>query len=79
MTFSVEIKNIFSDYDWVLRVLDSSETQNHLDCVLNCFKLWEDKYEIKTSNSEYKKTLKELRLKFWVLFKNKSTKCFKKV
>ena len=65
----MDVKNVFSDFDWVIRVLKSSETSGHLDCVLNCFKLWESKY-----SREDKKTIKYLRLEFWTLFKNKSTR-----
>lgn len=77
MILRVAVKNIFSDFEWVIRVLESSKTNSHLDCVLNCFKLWESKYCGENLNLENKKIIKSLRLEFWALFKNKSSRCVK--
>lgn len=65
----MSVKNVFYDFNWIIRVLESSKTSGHLDCVLNCFKLWESKY-----CGEDKNVIKSLRLEFWTLFKNKSTR-----
>ena len=74
MVLEVEIKKTVYDFEWVIRVLESSETSNHFDCVLNCFKLWESKHCNGRLNLESRKIIKELRLEFWTLFKNKSTR-----
>jgi len=77
MLIQVETKNIFSDFDWVIRVLESSETSNQLDCVLNCFKLWETKHCDGIKNLKNRVIIKDLRAQFWALFKNKSARCRK--
>jgi hypothetical protein len=77
MLIQVETKNIFSDFDWVIRVLESSETSNQLDCVLNCFKLWETKHCDGIKNLKNRVIIKDLRAQFWALFKNKSSRCRK--
>ena len=69
--------NIFSDFDWVIRVLESSETSVQLDCVLNCFKLWETKHSNNIKDIRSRVIMKELKSQFWALFKNKSTRCIK--
>jgi hypothetical protein len=77
MLLKVETKNIFSDFDWVIRVLESSETSGQLDCVLNCFKLWETKHCDNVKNFRNRVIIKNLRAQFWALFKNKSARCRK--
>ena len=77
MLIEVETKSIFSDFDWVIRVLESSETSNQLDCVLNCFKLWETKHCDGIENLKNRVITKDLKSQFWALFKNKSSRCRK--
>jgi len=74
MVLKMKASNIFSDFDWVIRVLESSETPGQLDCVLNCFKLWETKHRDKIKDIRSRVIMKELRSQFWALFKNKSTR-----
>ena len=38
------LDEMYSDFDWVLRILSSSETISHLEISNKCFLLWEIKY-----------------------------------
>ena len=77
MVFKMKTTNIFFDFDWVIRVLESSETSSQLDCVLNCFKLWETKHCDNIKDIKSRVIIKELKSQFWALFKNKSIKCIR--
>jgi hypothetical protein len=72
MTLEVNKKTVFSEFEWVIRILDSAETKSHMDIVQNCFSLWEKKHTFKTLNSEETNFIKNLKLRFWVIFKNKN-------
>jgi hypothetical protein len=50
MVIKASIANVIYDFEWVLRVLESSRDESHMDCTLKCFYLWEKKY----SNSKEK-------------------------
>jgi hypothetical protein len=65
MIIKTNITKAIYDFEWVLRVLESSKDENHMDCVLKCFYLWEKKYS-------YLKVSSKLKSNFWVLFKNKN-------
>ena len=41
MILNVNIAKAVYDFEWVLRVLESSRDESHMDCVLKCFYLWE--------------------------------------
>ena len=68
MVIKASLANVIYDFEWVLRVLESSRDESHMDCTLKCFYLWEKKY----SNSKEKKLIIKLKNNFWGLFKNKN-------
>jgi hypothetical protein len=62
------------DFKWVLKVLKSSKSKEHLETTLKCFTLWEGKHiSEKLSNSD-EESIKHLRYQFWCLFRNKSSR-----
>jgi hypothetical protein len=65
MIIEANIAKAIYDFEWVLRVLESSKDEIHMDCVLECFYLWEKKYS-------HLKVSSKLKNNFWVLFKNKN-------
>lgn len=65
---------VINDFNWVIKILDSSENKEHMDTTLKCFNLWEDKYVSKSLSKSDKKIITELKDKFWVKFKNKFIK-----
>lgn len=71
MTLDLNKKMVFSEFEWVIRVLDSAETQNQMDVVQNCFSVWEKKHTLKKLNPEETKLINYLRSKYWAKFKNK--------
>ena len=60
-----------NDFKWVIKLLDSSESKEHMDTTLKCFTLWENKHVDKSLTTNDKKIITELRSKFWSKFKNK--------
>lgn len=74
MKITVNIKTAINDFEWVLRVLESSETEYHMDCANKCFLLWEKKHIDNSANSSESNVLNRLRSNFWSLFKNKNSK-----
>lgn len=72
MILTVNISKAVYEFEWVLKVLESSESEKHMDCTLKCFHLWEKKYsELKGTLTE-KKVIEKLKGNFWALFKNKN-------
>jgi hypothetical protein len=63
--------SVIDDLKWVIKVLDSSKSKEHMDTTLKCFKLWESKYVNELLNQKEKKIVSELRSNFWSKFKNK--------
>jgi hypothetical protein len=73
MLLNLQISKAIQDFEWILKVLESSENENHMDCVLKCFQLWEKKYSEFQNASTEKKVIERLKGNFWSLFKNKNT------
>jgi len=71
MSISENMKSALNDYKWVVKILNSSETKEHLDCTEKCFNLWDDKYLLSGVNGIEKKFLKRLRNNFWSHFHQK--------
>ena len=44
MIIEANIAKAIYDFEWVLRVLESSTDGIHMDCTLKCFYLWEKKH-----------------------------------
>lgn len=73
----MKIMNTFSainDFKWVIRVLESSESCDHMNTTLRCFTLWENKYTRNSLNKNDKKIVDHLRSKFWSNFNIKFSK-----
>ena len=44
-----------NDFQWVIKVLDSSESKEHMETTLKCFTLWENKHVDKSLTTNDKK------------------------
>lgn len=66
------IKTAVTDFEWVLKVLESSEDENHMNCTLKCFQLWESRYFNSNHNMDEKRILGRLCDNFWKIFKRKN-------
>lgn len=71
---TMDITSAIRDFKWVLRVLKSSNSKDHLDTSLKCFNLWESKYVSEKLSDFDKNEIKHLRYQFWCLFKNKNSR-----
>jgi len=68
---SDNITSALNDYKWVVKILNSSETKEHLECTEKCFNLWDVKYLSSDINGIEHKFLKRLRNYFWSNFHQK--------
>lgn len=73
----VSIKTAVYDFEWVLKVINSSENPNHFGVAQKCFHLWEKKHVKPTLSFQDLKTINKLRSNFWAIFKNKSVNFIK--
>ncbi len=71
MTTSTNLKEALTNYKWVVKVLESSQTREHLDCAEKCFNLWVINHFETGVNSVEEKLLKRLRNSFWSNFHQK--------
>jgi hypothetical protein len=71
MMVSNNLRLALNDYKWVVKILKSSETKEHLECTEKCFNLWDNKYLLSGTNSIEKKFLRRLRNNFWSNFHQK--------
>jgi hypothetical protein len=71
MAISSNLNSALNDYKWVVKILNSSETKEHLDCTEKCFNLWDSKHLLSGTNSIEKKFLRRLRNNFWSHFHQK--------
>jgi hypothetical protein len=60
-----------NDFKWVIKLLDSSESKEHMDTTLKCFTLWENKHVDKSLTTNDKRIITELRSNFWSKFRTK--------
>ena len=65
MGISIDMKSALNDYKWVVRILNSSETKEHLECSEKCFNLWDDKYLPPELVGLENRFLRRLRNNFW--------------
>lgn len=86
MEISTKLTSALNDYKWVVRILDSSETKEHLECTEKCFNLWDKTYSLVDLNNDERKFLRRLRNYFWskyhqkrisITFKKKSVSVMK--
>jgi hypothetical protein len=73
MLIKLNYRNANEDFDWVIRVLNSSETNSQLNVANKCFQLWEKKYVNEKLTKIEKFFVSNLRSKYWALFKTKET------
>lgn len=71
MAISNNLRVALDNYKWVVRVLNSSETREHLDCAEKCFNLWILKHLDSGTNKIENKFLMRLRNHFWSNFHQK--------
>jgi hypothetical protein len=71
---TMNVSSAISDFKWVLRVLKSSNSKDHLDTTLKCFNLWESKHVNDKLTDSDKEVIKYLRYQFWSLFRNKNSR-----
>jgi hypothetical protein len=64
--------SLYEDFLWILRILHSSTNNEHLNCSLKCFDLWERKYFNKHLTPSEKKTFNHMKNVFWVSLKKKT-------
>jgi hypothetical protein len=65
MDGSINMKSALNDYKWVVRILNSSKTKEHLECTEKCFNLWDKKYLSTEVIGLENKFLRRLRNNFW--------------
>jgi hypothetical protein len=65
MDGSINMKSALNDYKWVVRILNSSKTKEHLECTEKCFNLWDNKYLSTEVIGLENKFLRRLRNNFW--------------
>jgi hypothetical protein len=80
MTTSTNFKVALINYKWAVKVLESSETIEHLQCAEKCFNLWNKNHMETEVNRVEEKFLIRLRNNFWNSFHQKriSLKLYKK-
>ena len=71
MAISTNLKMALDNYKWVVRVLQSSQTREHLDCAEKCFNLWINQHLESGVNKVENKFLMRLRNNFWSNFHQK--------
>jgi hypothetical protein len=68
---SINMKSALNDYKWIVRILNSSETKEHLECTEKCFNLWDDRYLSPEINGIENRFLRRLRNNFWSTYHQK--------
>jgi hypothetical protein len=71
---TMNISSVISDFKWVLRVLKSSNSKDHLDTSLKCFNLWENKHVSGKFSELDKDEIRFMKYQFWCLFRNKNSR-----
>jgi len=79
MKLKVDIKTSVTDFNWVIRILNSSKTKDQLDVAFKCFTLWEEKHLNNSLSTNDANLLNSLRGKFWANFKNKNSRVSKPI
>ena len=71
MTLKVNKDTAFYEFEWVIRILDSAESESQMDIVQNCFSVWERKYMLNKLKADEIIFINSLKSKYWARFKNK--------
>lgn len=72
MTIQLNKKSVFKEFEWVIRVLDSAESEKQMEVVQNCFLVWEKKHTLKKLKADEILFINNLRSNYWARFKNKT-------
>ena len=67
----IKQKNTFKNFDWIIKILKSSKNVSHMECVRECFFLWEKMHISEKIEDQELKIINKLRSTFWAHFKNK--------
>jgi len=68
---TMNVDTVLNDFTWVIKILESSESKEHIQTSLNCFNLWENKHVDSKLSTKEKKIISDLKSRFWDKFKNK--------
>lgn len=68
---TMNVDTVINDFTWVIKILESSESKEHMQTTLKCFNLWENKHVDNNLTIKEKKIISELKTRFWDKFKNK--------
>ena len=71
MAISTNLKVALTNYKWAVRVLESSQTREHLECAEKCFNLWINNHLETGVNRVEEKFLRRLKINFWKNFHQK--------
>lgn len=74
MLIALNYNSVTKDFDWVIRILNSVETESQMKVVSKCFELWEAKHVDDALSLLEKNTINDLRKKYWALFRTKNAK-----
>jgi hypothetical protein len=69
-----DIKKAITDFEWVIKILESSKDENHMKATLKCFSLWDSKYNESSLTRFESNMLTTLKLNFWSLYQDKNSK-----
>lgn len=69
-----DIKKAITDFEWVIKILESSKDENHMKVTLKCFSLWDSKYNESSLTRFESNMLTTLKLNFWSLYQDKNNK-----
>lgn len=70
----IMFKKIIEDFEWVMKILESAQSEQQMEVVERCFRLWELKHITDRVSVLDMTSINNLRRNFWVSFKNKNFK-----
>lgn len=71
---TMNLNTTIEDFEWVVKILESSKNKAHADVAMKCFILWESKHIGNSLTTSESSLITELRETFWSKFKNKINK-----
>lgn len=71
---TMNMTSAIKDFKWVIKLLKSSKSKEHLDTTLRCFNLWENKHTKEILTEADADAVKHMRYQFWCFFKNKNSR-----
>lgn len=70
----INLKTAVIDFEWVVKVLESSSDESQLETSLKCFNLWCSKHIDSSLTKTEKNTVLKLSDNFWKMYKEKNSK-----